>query len=306
MADYPFLEYKNCVICGSSDSKVIYSWESEYYQHSKYETCSWDGRQKIPLSIVMCRKCNLVYTKPSFSQEYLSLVYPKDLIPKEENIGEKFKSNRKFTSLINIILKHKKRGVLLDVGTRYGVFPWLAEKYGFQTFGIEYNPQAVKRGKKYFKNIFHGSSRDIREIMEKNKLEKPDIIVLDDVLEHLVDPTVELEIFSEIQVKGDILVLRQMDYNSLGRKLYGRDWYYFQPAAHQFYFTKKSIERLLNKHNYRIEKTYKSSLVKNLPLTVYKNFCKRRRNLEGQLRPLYLTKRFASYNDMFTVIAVKD
>jgi len=316
MGNYPFLEYKDCIICGSSNSTVLYSWKKEYYKHSKYETCSWDGRKKILLNIVKCAECNLVYTRPSFTQEYLHLVYPRDIIPKEESVGKMFKSNEKYASLIDIILRHRKKGTLLDIGTRYGVFPWLAEKYGFDAYGIEYNLEAVKSSRKYYKNIFHGSSRNIEEIIEVNELEEPNIIVLDDVLEHLVNPTIELGIFSRIQDKGDFLVLRQMDYNSLGRKLYRKNWYYFQPAAHQFYFDKKSIENLLNQFDYKIVKIYKMPLIKNLlrtiykncyksMITIYKNYCKNRKESYRQSKPLYLINRLASYNDMFTVVAIK-
>ncbi|MFW6008819.1 MAG: class I SAM-dependent methyltransferase [archaeon] len=302
-----YLENKKCEICNQQDYKILYKWKKEQYNHNKYETCSWDGRQKINLRIVQCKNCGLIYTNPSFKEKNLNLIYPPNIIP---NQIKKPKKNKKIKSLIKIILKHKQSGTLLDIGTRYGFFPYFAKKHGFDSYGIEYNPEAVKKGKKYFKKIYEGSSFNLEKVLKKNKLKKPNIVVMDDVLEHLVHPKEDVKKISKIQKKGDILVSRQMNYNSLGRKLFKRHWYYFAPAAHQFYFDEKSVKKLLKQTNYKLIKIYKMNLLKNFILTIffripviiliniYYYFKKNKKTS-------YLIKRMRSYDDMFTIVAEK-
>ena len=76
-------ESKPCCICNADQHKEVYQWPANYYSHQEFETASWDGRQSLPLSIVKCSSCQMVYTRPSFKLESLSLVYPDDIVPPE-------------------------------------------------------------------------------------------------------------------------------------------------------------------------------------------------------------------------------
>ncbi|MFW6046677.1 MAG: class I SAM-dependent methyltransferase [Candidatus Woesearchaeota archaeon] len=300
------LEEKSCEICGSNDFSVLFSWPREYYPHVKYETCSWDGRQKIPLNIVTCSCCGLVYTRPSFKEEKLNLVYPEDIIP--EDIKSNFVEDKKNISLLKSITKYRKKGTLLDIGCRYGAFPWLASKKGFNAYGIEFNSASVEKGRHYFSNIFEGTPFNLENVLKKNNLRRPDIVVMDDVVEHLVHPKKDLRKIFDAQKIGGIIVLRQMDYNSLGRRLFGKRWYYFQPAAHQYYFDKEHLVKLLSDVGYETLEVKRRNVLVNLLFTVLKfihNSMKRKPKSGTKNRISYLTKRLKSYDDMFTIVAEK-
>ena len=219
-----FLESKPCAICGSGEYRVKYSWPKKFYNREKYETCSWDGRQDIPLQIVSCTSCGFIYTNPSFKEKNLELIYPGDIIDKTLSPENLFNpKNKKFNSILKIAKQYKKSGVLMDIGTRFGALPKIAtDRYGYQGYGIEYNPASVEYGKKYFSNIYEGTITTLLGLTKK--LKRPEIIVMDDVLEHLVYPNRDFDIIQTIQTKGDIIIMRQMDYNSLGRKLFGKSW----------------------------------------------------------------------------------
>ncbi|MCK4996956.1 class I SAM-dependent methyltransferase [Candidatus Pacearchaeota archaeon] len=300
-----FLEKKECEICGNNSFKIIYSWSSEYYSHKKFETCSWDGRKKIPLQIVKCRNCGLVFSLPSFRENFLNTVYPEDFVSKSESSVDEFfyNNDKKSLSLIRKISKIKKDGVLLDIGTRYGSLPWVAKKNGFESYGIDLNKKSIEIGRKRFKNIYNGTINDIQKLINEKKIKNPEIIVMDDVLEHLVHPLQNLKTLAKIQRKNDLLVLRQMDYGCIGRKIFGKHWHYLQPAAHQFYFDWKSIGNLLEKSGYNIvfirnEKSLRPLLssIKSILTNIVKS--------NGN-KKLYLVNRPRAWSDIFLVIALK-
>ncbi|MEZ5334874.1 MAG: class I SAM-dependent methyltransferase [Methanolobus sp.] len=308
MEKFLLLEIKSCELCDSNDFQLIYEWPPEYYSHKKFETCSWDGREEITLNIVKCNHCGLVQSRPSFKEEYLHKVYPEDIVPVNVNIETVFgMRHRKYKSLLNIISRHISEGTLIDVGSRYGVFPWMANKlYGYNSYGLEYNSEAVKLGKQKFGNLHQGTVDDLPKFIAEHGIINTEIIVLDDVLEHLVHPARDIQKISQIQRKGNFLFLRQMDYDSFGRKLFRKNWYYFQPAAHQFYFNEKSIKDLLNNNDYEIVKIYRPNLITNIFMTpVEMIYMKIRRFLENNKKDLYLTKRLKMYDDMFLVVAQK-
>lgn len=90
-----------------------------------------------------------------------------------------------FYKRLILIRKFKKEGRLLDVGCAFGFFLKLAEKYGFQPFGIDISSYAVKKARKIVKGkILQG---DIEE-----DIPFPDnffdVITLFDILEHLKNP----------------------------------------------------------------------------------------------------------------------
>lgn len=259
-----FREHKPCLNCEKSDYNKVYQWEKNYYDHKKIETCSWDGRQSIDLQVVKCNNCQLVYTNPAFKSEHLDMVYPADLDDdQDDNKNLPFK--KKWTELANIISSHLKEDTIIcDIGTRYGQFPDFLKKKGYNAFGIDLNPTFVSIGQSKNFPIYEGRIESLQQICKKLELKRINAFVLDDVLEHLCYPRKELEILSSYQQSGDFLFLRQMDYNSLGRKIYGKNWYYFQPAAHMVYFSEETIKPFLDKLGYEVLEIKKSTILESL------------------------------------------
>lgn len=302
-----FLEIKPCEICGSQEAKPLYEWPAEYFSHEEYETSSWDGRENIPLKIVSCTNCGLVYTSPSFKEEHLGKVYPEDIIGEDIDLDRRFSENiAKHHDLIEYVKKHRKDGTFLDIGTRLGVLPYLAQKQGYDAYGIDYNEAAIRAGRTKFKKLYAGTPATA---LPKTGVEHFDIIVMDDVLEHLVHPIRELNTISKYQKTGGLLFLRQMDLDSQGYKRYGKDWYYLQPAAHQYYFDSKTIKTLLEKAGYTMVKIYRPSNMKNTVLTLalrLKRMVSGPDILKENGKLLYLNQRKKTFDDMCLVVAKRE
>src|ERR1700742_2020349 len=138
-------EAKPCLLCGGQDARVVYAFPADYYDHRHWETASWDGRTSLPLSIVRCPRCALMFSRPSFRPSALDRVYPEDLVDPAVSFDRALAQTRaKHSRMLAELRRFRQSGSLCDVGTRYGVLPHLAREAGFGAFGIEYNPASVR------------------------------------------------------------------------------------------------------------------------------------------------------------------
>jgi len=307
-------EYVSCRLCGADDYEIVYEWPANYYDHSKYETASWDGRKEIPLSICKCKQCGLPYTNPSFKEEYLGFVYPDDLIPSHESINTEddfieLLNLGKYENLYSSIKKFiSKKHTILDIGTRYGGLPYYFRSLGFSSFGLELNDSAVElaneNGLDY---IYKGTINDIPSFKEKAFTDSLNCVIMDDVLEHLIDPLNNILEISKFQKKGDVLVMRQMNWDGVGHRFFGKNWYYLQPAAHMAYFSPDTAKNLLEKCGYETISIIKKNVIVNTLKTIARLgkqyiFGKNDWNTEnGKL--MYLQEREKMNDDMFTIVA---
>lgn len=304
MSEASLREHKNCNICGSDEKELLYHWDADVYPHNEIETCSWDGRQSIDLSIVKCKNCGLVFTSPAFKPENLGLVYPADIIPEKIEINS---NEKKFVELGDEIKKFLPAGsTLLDVGARYGAFIKRMTSMGYTSFGVEYNPEAVERAKEEgIDGLFTGTIDSLPDALHEETGHRfMDAFVMDDVLEHLTDPVKDITILNGLQEIGGKLFLRQMDLDSWGHRLYGKNWYYLQPAAHMYFFNEDSIKRLLKKVGYRVVSIRRASFMKVL-FSFLQNSISGKSEAIINGKPNYLNYR-KKLRDMFLVIAEKE
>jgi SAM-dependent methyltransferase len=307
-------ENKPCILCGGLDARAVYEFPAGYYDHRRWETASWDGRMNVPLSVVRCPKCELLFSRPSFRTEALGHVYPEDLVDPAISFERALAQTRsKHLKLLAEVRRCLDGGTFCDVGTRYGVLPHLAREVGFDAFGIEYNAASVKVARDASVPVFRGSAEDLPRVLAETGRNSVDAFVLDDVLEHLVDPRVALRTLNQCQKPGGLLFLQQMDLDSLGHRLFGRQWYYLQPAAHMFYFSERTLRALLGTAGYEVKHivrphlltSVRRTLLRTLPGAASKLLRAALRHPKAQRKPSYLTCRLRSADDMFLVVATK-
>jgi 2-polyprenyl-3-methyl-5-hydroxy-6-metoxy-1,4-benzoquinol methylase len=305
-------EEKPCLLCGGSDTESAYEFAADFYDHARFETASWDGRQRLPSAIVRCKHCDLLYASPSFRSESLGHVYPKDLVESTLTFdAARAQTRHKHEKLLGQLRRSLAGGSVCDVGTRYGVLPHLACAAGYDAFGIEYNRASVQVAQSAGVPVFEGSVQDIPRVLSETGRAHVDAFVLDDVLEHLVDPAEALRVLRSCQRPGGRLFLQQMDLDSLGHRVFRRHWYYLQPAAHMYYFSEATLSALLHKVGYAVERVVRPALLSNVRRTLSRTLPGAglklvRSALPGHTprrKPSYLTRRLRSADDMFLVVA---
>ena len=148
--------------------------------------------------------------------------------------------------VIEPYLKNIKKGRILDVGCAYGFmlqrFPDRYEKYG-----IDVSAHAITEAKKRNpRSIFKISGAE-------NKLPFPnnffDVIICNDVLEHLENPGVALKNIHRILKPGGILYVNTPNFNWLRKNLFA---YADKKEHHISLLSHQTLLSLLNRTGFKI------------------------------------------------------
>lgn len=161
---------------------------------------------------------------------------------------------------------------VLEVGCGAGAFGrLLLEKYpDVCLFGIEHNSQVAVEATENYEHVWVG---DVCMVLEENEDQKFDLIVFNDVLEHLVDPWVCLMLSKRHLLPGGRIVSsipNMRFWPILSDLIFQGDWRYrdagVMDRTHLRFFTKKSIQGLFEDSGFiiveisGINKTWKTSV----------------------------------------------
>lgn len=221
----------NCPICGNNRYTTLKAVKN--YDLARCQNCGvlWDAR---PPS-----------AKKQFEEDYF---ISKDIKDGYTNYTEGMKVNRlTFTErLKRIIKKTGKTGKLLDVGCALGDCLIEAKNLGWKNpCGIDPSYYACKISKKRAVNVKKGTLRNVD--LKPNYF---DIILYQDVIEHINDPLEELSIIHRILKPGGWLFIVTPDIDSWWAKILRSRWYHYRPGDHVIYFSRKSLVTVLKRANF--------------------------------------------------------
>jgi 2-polyprenyl-3-methyl-5-hydroxy-6-metoxy-1,4-benzoquinol methylase len=264
-----YQELKKCDNCGSDQFKIQHHFPANFYDHKYYHTSSWDGGIDCSLTIVKCKKCNLIYQNPAFKLEHFGSLYPEEQIPESIPYTE-IMSEQKFDFLIqNFIKKHSPsttNPVTIDIGSRYGALTENLKKSNYKAYGLDYNAKCAEvAAKAGIKNISQGTIDDVEKLCREQNIAQVNSFTLVDVIEHLICPTSDIGKLAKWQKSGDKIYMVTMNANSLGYKLFGKYWYYIH-GQHTYYYTPGSLNDLMKKHNYLPIDEFKIKSFKNVTI----------------------------------------
>lgn len=129
--------------------------------------------------------------------------------------------NLYWNALLDLILKYKKEGKLLEIGCAYGYFLRVAENF-FETYGVDISQHAIEYAKNVTNNtdLIVGDAEMILDtIVEKNK-HKFDVVVALDVLEHLSNPSATIEIIHKLLSNEGYFVFKVPNTSCIDLKIY--------------------------------------------------------------------------------------
>jgi len=145
---------------------------------------------------------------------------------------------------------------LLDVGCGEGSFAGNLIGNG-EIWGVEMDPKAAASASAVMNNVLQGSFEVVRDQLPRSYF---DIIVCNDVIEHMEDPADFVEYVTRILRPGGIMILsipNVRHWEVLYQLILLRDWRYTSSGnldrTHRWFFTKKSMVRLLEKGGFVIE-----------------------------------------------------
>ncbi|MCJ7563273.1 MAG: class I SAM-dependent methyltransferase [Candidatus Aminicenantes bacterium] len=201
-------------------------------------------------NIVRCKNCGLFYRSPRLSDE--------DEIRRYKNLGyddaycEILDRSRKDLYLAVLEEIEAYKGKLLDVGCADGYFLGLAQKRGWEPYGVEISDFYLEKAKK---NLSEKSVFGVPLKIAKFPSNLFDAVTLLDVLDHLGDPRGELDEIGRILKKKGMLIARVRNgaFHVLLDRLFEKNVFGIIPVStvfHLYGFDRHTLAILLKKANF--------------------------------------------------------
>jgi 2-polyprenyl-3-methyl-5-hydroxy-6-metoxy-1,4-benzoquinol methylase len=214
---------------------------------------AYDDRYGQPdlFNLVRCTHCGHVMTSPRLREsdlgELYGTYYPRKNISADDVAHETAKVKRSFAGLVRWWNGTDNQGqysvrageTMLDVGCGSGTSLLEAKALGAKAFGIEADPNVKPIAAALGLTIHFGNLQD-RPFPEQTF----DLIVMNQVIEHLPNPDEGLRVLSERLAPNGRIVLVFPNTASLWRRLSGSRWINWHIPYHLHHFDRQHFERM--------------------------------------------------------------
>jgi len=228
----------NCPACSSADFKRLGYNVPDYEYHVSYTP-----------TLLYCSNCGLIRHESIPGYDKLETFYPDDYLVYNKSF--KAASNALYSRLKNMLYSMRAnkiakyvgpRGNILDVGCANGAFLLSMKQFGdYGLYGLDIKNTGID---------FKGNSIDFKE-GHLEELKYPDnffdAVILDNVLEHVPDPTVFMKkVFSILKPLGYIFGTTP-NFRSLDRMVFQQYWGGFHMPRHIYIFDASNLRMFMNK-----------------------------------------------------------
>jgi 2-polyprenyl-3-methyl-5-hydroxy-6-metoxy-1,4-benzoquinol methylase len=222
------MRFSKCLLCKSDKNNRIYKIDNYY--------------------IVKCANCHLIYVD-NYRDIVINIVY-KNFDYKSEATEKRIRRDA-IHSLSNIrrYLEVNDFNInILDVGCGRGYLLDEARYFNWITSGIDYSSYMVKYAKDVLKlNVIKGN---INNYKSNNKF---DIVVLNQVIEHLADPNMIVSKCRMLLKPKGLLYIATPNINSHLANIYKEKYEYFIPPEHIAYYSIDTLSKLLKNNGFTIK-----------------------------------------------------
>jgi len=238
-------------------------------QEDNSETLFVIERFDTLLYIHRCKTCGLIFRSnvPDDLQELYNEGYYKGtnkysyIDEREDKFLRDIESRRRIENLLHFVKKEKMS--ILDVGCSFGGFVAVAKSMGLRSRGIDISNFA----------ILQAASEEIdvkRQDVCDKITGKYDIITMAETIEHLYDPDKALHNCYKALHNDGILLIQTTNMDSIIRRVEGKRSRYYLPG-HLYYFSRRTLTKLLEKNNFKVEKIYYGHETGLIPALVRKS-----------------------------------
>jgi 2-polyprenyl-3-methyl-5-hydroxy-6-metoxy-1,4-benzoquinol methylase len=228
-------------------------------EHIPCNLCGADDAEpaltKHGFTIVRCRACGLAYVTPRPTSAELVALYSDEKYYRNLNaspfgypdyLGERWLLERLVVRRLETIEARLGRpGRMLDVGCATGVLVEAAGRRGWTAVGVDVSTFATAQCHARGLDVRHGDlwGADLPR-------DHFDVVVLDDTIEHLVDPSRALREIRALLRPGGLITLNTPNYGGWLRRLMGRHWFHCKPPEHLYYFSPRTLRAMLERHGF--------------------------------------------------------
>jgi len=232
----------NCPLC-KSNSQQLYSSLNDLEYH-----CGGT------FNFSKCTNCSFVWLNPTPSQESLNSFYPSNYHGFNTQSNFVIKNLYKLVNYFRLkkysdFLK-KPKSNLLDVGCADANYFDTLKKQSphVHCTGVENNQEIVSKAREYGRNVKLGTIYDL------DKSLKYDLIIMNNLIEHVRDPVKELRKAGSLLKSGGVIFIETPNTDSWDFKLFKRYWGGLHTPRHTFLFNPRSTNALCKLTKLKIEK----------------------------------------------------
>ncbi len=246
-----------CTGCGGSDATSLFG------------ACSFDGGID-QYELMRCSNCFLVRTQPLLPDDQLARYYtpayygngPRGKFGPLVELAIRLCTYRRARALVRRASNrhaHSGDGPLrvLDIGCGRASLLRFLDKLGCECHGTERVDFPLPEGSGPIR--FHPAAVEAMPFDG----EYFDLVVMWHVLEHLGDPAATLHEVPRIMKPGGTLALAVPNFDSLQRRLFGRNWFHLDLPRHTHHFGLQSLRDHLARSGFRVCSVSTFSLEQN-------------------------------------------
>lgn len=239
----------NCNLCGADHYEILYKRpKAQAKEDILQDYLITQHKIVFPERIVRCLRCGLIYVNPRKAEEEIVDKYRQ--MVDEDYVREEVGRRLSAKLIIRKLRKYKKgQARLLEIGCGVGFLLDEAKKEGWQTHGVELSKWGVDYAReKLGLDVFCGTLDSVN--FSPGNF---DAIVLSDTIEHLIDPKEILIKIRPLLGPQGILYINTPNIGSLVSRLLKAKWWGFN-QFHLYYFTKRTLEQMLEATGFDVVK----------------------------------------------------
>ncbi|NIK55044.1 class I SAM-dependent methyltransferase [Kribbella shirazensis] len=205
--------------------------------------------------IAECLTCGLVQLQPTPTPETLRALYETDSYFDGVGSGySEYESQEEeylatFREDVRRIAEFVPSGKVLEVGCGYGYFLQCALEAGYDAYGIDLSPTAIKWASERLPDrVFCGLLEEVPQIQKQQY----DVIFGSHLIEHLTEPAAFLESAARLLRPGGVIVLVTPNIRSLLSRASGRRWVSYKIPEHVSYYDPRTITDLLDRTGFSV------------------------------------------------------
>jgi 2-polyprenyl-3-methyl-5-hydroxy-6-metoxy-1,4-benzoquinol methylase len=249
------MEFANCEICDSSNFTVLKSSNLNRQIGIKElaEQFISSSTAKLAFQLVKCIQCDLIFVNPRIKSSVILNSYATSIDTNHQYQSDyRIKSFKRALIGIERYLNNSnldfKKSNILDIGCAGGAFLKAAEQLNYTALGLEPSNNLTLWAKENLKVQVIATTL---EKYSKDKTKKFSMVTFWDVLEHIHNPSKILRCARKILKDEGILIINIPMVDSIPAILL-RGFWPFYLNVHLFYFTRKTIIKLLEKNGFEV------------------------------------------------------
>lgn len=258
---------ESCMVCGAKGTLLYSQIKDQLFSApgkwnlNTCPECSLVWLNPYPLPEEVGKLYDLYYTHQNIKKSFFSVFVDLLKLDVYRSVGYKFNNNtrifigrfipyfKEYVGLSILNVKSKWGSRLLDVGSGNGEYLDKMRSFGWEVEGVETDPKAADFAcKKYNLKIHIGNLSDC-----KIPSESFDVITMNHVIEHVYDPEKLLLECKRILKPGGRLVILTPNTESLGNKVFKKNWRGLEVPRHMVIFSVSNLGLLVSKSGFKIE-----------------------------------------------------